>query len=263
MGGSGGGSSGKVAYPGYVESVHEDWLNAGVDLIDDSITEIMNDALGASPYTAMTPYDPSTRLTNLFTDISEFETFIDSVRLTATVITNEVAAYQKILDDKLVSTILPRFEAGMRNIGAVVSSSFAVGKSILEDGNMRDVNKFTADLQFKNTIPAEVAGQLESNLMQVLYEANKLAIVAEKGEVDQENDIDVADAKWDLEVFQYGANLMAAPGGAGVNTKGGSGMMAGGLGAAGMVAGALTMGPVGAIAGGLLGIGAGLGIEAL
>jgi len=55
----GGGSSGAVSYPGYMETIHNDWLdNTGLDTITSSITDIMDTAQGASPWGAQAPYDP-------------------------------------------------------------------------------------------------------------------------------------------------------------------------------------------------------------
>ena len=52
MGGSsgGGGGSGRVSYPSYMETVHNDWLDAtGTDTIEISVTQVMDAALGSSP----------------------------------------------------------------------------------------------------------------------------------------------------------------------------------------------------------------------
>ena len=62
--GGGGGGSGAVSYPAYMQTVHNDWLdNTGVDTITDSVTDIMNAALGGSPWAAQAPYDPDADIT--------------------------------------------------------------------------------------------------------------------------------------------------------------------------------------------------------
>jgi len=53
----------------------------------------------------------------------------------------------------------------------------------------------------------------ESDYVRMSVEANRIKIVAKKEQTDQDAVIDDSDAKWDLEVFQYGGNLMAAIGG--------------------------------------------------
>jgi hypothetical protein len=240
--GSSGASSGQVGYPAYVETVHSNWLNQGVDAISDSMTDILNAALGASPYAGMVPYDPAGPLGNIDTEVTTFNNLINSIaatmdfdalepdELTDVEINAEVTAYRNQADAELISVVLPRFQAGMRDIGAVHSSAFTLGQAILEDGQDRDVNKFAADLRLKAKASAtersdlmikiaSLRAEMESKVVQAVTEANKLRINAEKIELDQEYSFDVADAKWDLEVFQHGANLMAAPSGAGVNTQ--------------------------------------------
>ena len=227
MGGGSGASSGKVAYPAYVESVHSDWVGTG---ISDDMTDVMNAALGASPYTAMVPYDPAISLADIDTEVTDFQVLLDAVTIpdqfTDAEINAEVLAYRNQTDAELVSVTLPRLQAGMRDIGAVVSSAFAEAQAILEDGQSRDVNKFAASLRLKAKASAVERADLQlkqasvkSSISSLLFNANKIRIASEKTELDQEYSFDIADAKWDLEVFQHGANLLAAPGGASQNTK--------------------------------------------
>lgn len=242
MGGSGA-SSGQVGYPAYVEGAHNDWLNhTSVDIVAASMVDVMNAALGNSPYAAMTPYDPTTALGNIDTEITSFDALVAAIasamsftdmaptELTSVEIDAEVQAYRDQTDTELIGTVLPRFQGGMRNIGAVHSSAFTLGQAVIEDGQSRDVNKFAADLRLKAKASATersdaliksatLKAEIEAKVAEFVMEANKARIDAEKVEVDQEYSFDVADAKWDLEVFQHGANLMAAPSGAGVNTK--------------------------------------------
>ncbi len=55
--------------------------------------------------------------------------------------------------------------------------------------------------------------ELEKTLMHYTMEANRLEIVATKEQDDTDNMIAVKDGRWDLETYQYGANLLAAIGG--------------------------------------------------
>src|SRR3972149_3181734 len=83
MGGSGsggGGGSGRVDYPDYMKTIHNDWLNqTGTDTIEASITEVMNAAIGASPYTSATAYDPTTPLADAWTAVCAFNTLADGL----------------------------------------------------------------------------------------------------------------------------------------------------------------------------------------
>lgn len=345
MGGSsGGGGSGKIGYPDYVEAVHYDWLNssgAGV-VIDDSMVEVMNAALGASPFAAAVAYDPDADITEITDGLTDLETIIatfaaasyvdtlvDAVinspsatipsAVTEADITADVAAHEAQLedlkDDRLTGNVLPRFEAGMRDINAVLSSAFVLGRALIETeadqevtreaslhgSRLRIATKPTsaqvAELDLKKDALQLQESQLELSkneielrkdememkeatqavefqrvLSQLIVEAYRIKIVAKKEEADVNVEYDVADARWDLEVFQYGANLLAAPGGGtavptGKKTTAGS-VIGGGLSgaAAGAMAGGMMGGPIlglpgaafGAIAGGLFGIGAGL-----
>ena len=54
-----------------------------------------------------------------------------------------------------------------------------------------------------------------------VVESGRIKIVAKKEQKDMDNTIDINDALWDLEVFQYGANLLAAVSGGTTPTAGG------------------------------------------
>ena len=58
-------------------------------------------------------------------------------------------AQRAIVSDQLTSDILPRFEAGMRDINAVQSSAFVIGRAVIEGMGQRDVTKFDSDLRYK------------------------------------------------------------------------------------------------------------------
>lgn len=67
----------------------------------------------------------------------------------ATKIEAATIAHAATLDDQILTEILPRFEAGMRDINAVQSSAFVIGRAIIEAFRNRDVAKFDADLSYK------------------------------------------------------------------------------------------------------------------
>ena len=63
MGGSGGGVSGAVSFPAYIEGIHEDWLyGAGPSNLSSTIEGSMNTAFAADPYAGYTYSNPSTDL---------------------------------------------------------------------------------------------------------------------------------------------------------------------------------------------------------
>lgn len=236
-GGGGGGGSGAVSYPGYMETIHNDWLdNTGVDTITDSITDVMNAALGNSPWATQTAYDPDTDITALLAAVDELQdlvtllstgttldTLISDV-LDPTRVDDVVNEYAADLDARMLAEIFPRFNAGMRDINAVVSSAFVIGRALIEENQDRQVAKFSADLHLKSGLDdaIKVIGlklDYQKAASQMLAEAYRIKIVAKKEETDVNIKIDEQDGLWDLEVFQYGANLLAGIGGGTAQAK--------------------------------------------
>ena len=281
-GGGGGGGSGKVDYPDYMKTIHGDWLdNSGADTITSSITDVMNAALGSSPWTTQSAYDPDNdiveivgapddiqTLVNLLSSGTSLDDIITNV-LSDSRIDDAVDEYAADLDARLTSEILPRFEAGMRDINAVVSSAFAIGRAIIEENQDRQVAKYSADLHMKafsddaiKVIGLKLEYQRIASAM--LMEAYRMKIVAKKEENEVNMKIDEEDALWDLSIFQYGSNLLASIGGgvASPDTKRPSALQSAiggalsGAAAGAMIAGAskgAIAGPTGMIAGAVLG----------
>jgi len=212
--GGGGGGSGRVDYPDYMKTVHGNWLdNSGLDILSVSVTGIMDAAIGGSPWTAQSAYDPSTDITDYESAIADLKTLLagitdtsswndlfvqaamsigsltnltvsdasvldksvgdagavgdisvsdvsvldksvgdadvvsDADEITDAEIILDVDAFADQLDDEIVSKVLPRFEGGMRNINSVMSSAFAVGRSIIEGFRDREVAKHNSGLR--------------------------------------------------------------------------------------------------------------------
>lgn len=245
--GGGGGSSGHVSHSAYLEAVHGDWLNAtGVDLIEKSVTEVMDSALGSSPWTALTAYNPDADIAAYAAVIAAFKAILSGMSDTAdwaalyaqadasiTGVTDaeiaaDVDAFADQLDDEILTKVLPRFRRGMQDINAVVSSAFPIGEAIIEGFRDRDVAKYSSAIRLammgkKSDLLISGTGQMlqlmlqrigwEGDYAKMFTEAMRIKIVAKKEQTDQDATIDEADAKWDLEVFQYGANVLAAIGG--------------------------------------------------
>ena len=298
MGSSGGGASGKVSHSAYLEAIHADWLNnTGLDTISSSITDVMDIALGNSPWIGLSAYDPDADITAFETGLNDFLTILaglsDTVDWAAlyaqaetsingpgdALIAADIAAFEAQLDDNIVTRILPRFRRGMQDINAVVSSSFVIGESIIEAFQARDVAKYSAGLYLDNNNKKLSATEQMIQMMarrigwresyaRMLAEIKRMKIVAKKEQTEADATIDEHDAKWDLEVFQYGGNLMGAiGGGTALPNMAGKNKAASALGGAmvGAAAGAMIGGPAapftataGAIYGGLLGAGMGL-----
>jgi len=285
--GGGGSGAGVVDYPIHMKSFQESWLDhAGADTITDSITDVVNSALGNSPWIGKTAYDPDSDLTDLIAAPATLQTLVSLLSsgtsldavianiLSDSYIDNAVTEYAADLDARLTSEVLPRFEAGLRDINAVVSSSFVIGRALIEENQDRQVAKYSADLHLKaaSDDAIKIIGmklEYQKAVSQMISEANRIKIVAKKEESDANMEIDEADALWDIELFQYGANLLASIGGGTHSTKSPKGISktasAIGGGMAGAAGGALVGAEVGtaggawgALIGGVLGAAAGL-----
>lgn len=291
MGGSsggGGGGSGVVEYPAYMQTFHEGVLGAG-GMGVETMTAALITAFGASPWAAAVAYDPAADITAyeaaitgfaailagmndivdwaaLYTqaiasiDITDITDTTDVTGITEAEIVADVDAFADNLDDEITTKVLPRFQAGMRDINAVVSSSFVVGEAVIESFRDREVAKHesglrlsaaykNADIDLENEklhldvkkmnafkdidlMKGRVIGSgqmlqsmlqrisFEDSYMKAVIEGKRIRIVASKEENDANLKIGESDALWDLEVFQYGANLLASIGGGVAGTKG-------------------------------------------
>jgi hypothetical protein len=299
-GSSGGGSSGEVDYPTYMKEIHEDLLNHSAfgttDIIDQSLTSVINTALGNSPFTGEAAYDPEVAMDEADTAICAFDTVVDAMDHTSDwqsavinvasviddniidsdYIKDDVDAYAEIVDDEIEAKVLPQFEAGMRDANAVMTSAFVIGKALIWDGRNRDVNKYQTELRFKlhtqrNEIIIRSVDRMLSNLVHrvefekavaaLTTDAKRVRIVAMKEEVDQQLSIEESDARWDLELYEYAGNLLASIGGASTSTKKSQpSQVQSALGGAlsGAAMGAQVGGGYGAAIGGVIGLGASL-----
>lgn len=230
--GGGGGSSGKVDYPGYMKDAHKELLGADMHL-DTPMDTAINDAMDADPYALLAGYDPSPHTAEMAHAIDDLDVFINSMEST-----NEIEAQ------------LAKFDAGMRDINAVVSSAYAIGREIIAS------TLITTKLQAK------------MELAKLSVETRRIMIVANKEFTQYENELEVEQAKWPLDVLQRGGNMLAAISGAATTremdgpSKAQSaigGAMSGA--AAGAMVGSAVPGvgtAVGAVVGGVMGAAAGL-----
>ncbi len=245
-GGGGGGSSGEVAFPEYMENRHDAWLA--------DVTTAMNDARsGASPYAGFSTVDPAAvfgslpttasaaidalgdvdvdaRFGIMYTAVSSQDIAIPGALSTediAAIVAAEAAVLQSIRDSKLT----PAYEAGMRDLNAVVSSAWAIGKANLDADVARDVAQLDAKLRMQNPALAQEAARTAIQQKQGNMEAAKALVgveveisrqvavlAAEVGRILTAARLDVdktsmemaaKDRLFDLETFQYGSNVMA------------------------------------------------------
>lgn len=288
-GGGGGGGGGDytttVRYAPYVETKHSAFLDA-VDA-----ARIAAIAAG-SPYTTYTEPELEDAFFGAGYTLASFPTLYDMFgkfmagldievlweQIFGDTVNNPevgtlVAAEGAMLDDDIELNLLPRFQTGMRDMNAVMTSSFVVGKAIIEDARVKSINKFSAELRYK-LIPVaheRWAAHLNWNngVLKMYAELLKFYYAAKHDVDEQSFSMKARTALWPFTVLEYERAALGAMQGATTMNKdvaGGStaqNVIGGALGgaAAGALIGAeigAVGGPMGAAIGGVLGGLAGL-----
>ena len=284
---SGGGSSDvktTVRYAGYIEDKHKAFLNEIVVRRDAAIdnspysgvaTIASDDGFFGVGYTlASFPslYDMYGKFMAGL-DVEDLYTQIYGDLMEGPVTHNLVSAEAAFLSDELESDTIPRYEVGMRDINAVMSSTFIIGKALLEETRLKAVAKYSAGLQYALLPIAAQRWQahLEWNKSVVaLYSEIMRLYFSAKMDVDSHNAEMLAKNRlWPFTVLDYERVAIAAMQGATKTTtdsagsSGASRAISGALGGAAMgaMAGAkigAVGGPMGAAIGGAVGLIGGL-----
>lgn len=134
-----------------------------------------------------------------------------------------VAAEADLLDDDITTNILPRFQTGMRDIGAVMSSSYVVGKSLIESARVKSLAKFDAELRYRLVPVAQDrwSRHLEWNksVIGTYMEVMKL-YYATRHQTDEMNfQMAARNALWPFTVLEYERAAIAAMQGATTTSK--------------------------------------------
>ena len=275
-GGGGGDTTNTIRYAPYIENIHSAFLNNTHAIVEQvrannpytGFNEVSVDAgfFGTGYVLASFPA--------LFDLYGKFVAGLDIEALWYEILTSTsdspqvnalVAAESTLLDDELDSAILPKYMTGMRDLNAVMSSSFVMGKALLYDTKFKVVEKFSADMKWKlisiaqDRWKAHLAWNSEavstySRLFDLYFNSkDSMGRLGFEGLAKK--------ALWPLDVLDYErANLGALQGatkGVSSSSSGGgggskaAGVAAGALGGAAM--GASVAGPWGALAGGVIG----------
>jgi hypothetical protein len=272
-----------IEYPAYMTTKHEHWLGE----IDTAI----GTAVTGNPFTGRVAYDPATPITNMNTALSSLTSVIAAIDPATiygglyssavtiadtyvdpdTYIVARAAAHGVGLDAELISKVYPRFEAGMRDINSVMTSAFAIGRAIIEMDRNDKYDKFLADMFYQadakrtDTVANIVAEMNRLYLQKAEYERVKAALAIDIARITiaaytdqkiEDKTISSDGAKWPLEMYKYGQNMLAGISGGvagSVATDGNKTARIIGTGLSGAVAGAM----VGAMVGGDSGSGYG------
>lgn len=185
---------------------------------------------------------------------------------------NAVQAQSVMLQDEIDTNVVPKFVAGMRDINSVNSSAFIIGKSIIQDAHVREINSFSSKLRITAfTTSAEMWSNhlnWSRGVIASYAEIFKL-YYATRLDMDRANlEYPAKDAMWDINLFDHARGILGALSGSPASTSGGGnepsqaqksigGALSGA--AAGAMVGSAVPGvgtAVGAVVGGVLGLAA-------
>jgi len=266
-GSSGGGFSysvNEVRFPDYVESAFK-------DLAYKTKTNVTQ-AINASPYWDYPPIDVDLgffgtgyalgSFPSLYDMYGKFmagldvgalfkETFADT--LDSPEVNNIIKVQSTAMDDEIEKTTLPRFKLGMRDMNAVMSSTYIVGKALIEDTKVKALTAFSADLKGRLITVANQRWSTLLNWNKAVIEdyTNILQLYLQiKVDVDNNNyTMKTKDVLWPFTVLDFERAavgvLAGAAGSAGVKggEGGGSGLSTG----AKVMSGAATGAAIGAM----------------
>ena len=286
---SSGGGTFEIRYAPFLEEQLSGFLShGGADAPSHSLWDLYNALVGASPYGdyeqldvdegyfGMTIDDPSVtyeikNFPSLWDMFGKFMAGMDLHDLWSDVyedvvngpeIENAVVAQSAMLQDEIDLRVLPGFLAGMRDINAVQSSAFVIGKAIIQDAHVKAINKFSSDMR--------VAGLSASISMWDKHLTWDQAVITTYGELFKlyyasKMDIDrlnleyrAKDLMWEYNLLDEIRGLIGALNGASaapIKNEPSQMSRAIGGGLSGAAAGyQMTGTPMGAAAGGVLGI---------
>jgi len=160
-GGNGGGDQETtIRYAPYIESYHSTFLGLvasnraaviGSSPFDGYTDIEVDDAFFGSGYLISSfpaLYDIYGKfMAGLDVEVLYSQIFEDTVNAPA--INELVSAEAAMMDDDIDTNVLPRFQVGLRDINSVMSSSFVVGKSVIEDARVKSLSKFSAGLKYQ------------------------------------------------------------------------------------------------------------------
>lgn len=310
--GGGGSGAGKNSWPTYMHNMHHQWLN---DFQDDegsrpwvpdlypNVGETMANAMtavGGNPFTGAVAYSPDTELDNAQDAVDDFNadlaegwtSYLTSTMegIDATIASPvDFAGQENVMSDRVrreQNKSLTKFNARALDIGAIQTSTYAMALVSQEQDTRDRVYEFITKQE--DAILAARLGMLgQLGVMRMdgarsvasqQGQLSQLQIVAKSEEQQINQQWENAEATWDLDLFQYGNNVMASISGGAIGAKdqtqtglqkalgavlmGGSTALAlgaSGVGATTTAAGVTTLAPLG----GPVGIGVGVAVAGL
>jgi hypothetical protein len=206
--------------------------------VDHGLNGVLVAALtSTSPYATAAAYDVDSAVSLMRTSVENFETAVNGLstatdlsELVSRVLSDEhmdadVVAYSDLLNEQLESVIYPQFEAGMRDINAVMSSAFAIGRANIAVSHTHEVAKHSSSLRLNAAGPLalqliEMRLKYQQAVAHDTVEEFRIATVMKNEELERNVELAHLDSTWQLELFQYGGNLLAGISGGVGRSKG-------------------------------------------
>jgi len=233
-GGSGGGDSQTtLRYAPYIEEKHSDFLN--------TIQSRRNSIINRSPFAGYSNVEVDEAFFGVGYIISSFPALYDmfgkfmagidlealwnqTVESTvgSNIVNEMISAQAAMLDEDILINATPRLQTGARDINSIMSSSFVVGKAIIEDARTKALSLFSANLRFQMLTLADGRWRAHldwnKNVVGVYAELMKLYFSA-KTDVDEINYAMAAkDRLWPFTVLDFERAALGALQGA-TNSK--------------------------------------------
>lgn len=285
MGGSSSGGTTVVQYETHIVDHHSRLMNS---------TEVFYNAISPatkSPYIDYTDIDVDSAFFGVGYLVSSFPSLYDMfgkfmagldigtmwyqdyTNVTeSSAIGDAVVAQGALLSDDIESEALPRFEAGMRDINAVMSSTFVIGRVLLEEARLKKLAQYDAELR-NSMVPValevwKTRTTWNQNVVKTYAELIKLFYSAKMDITEYNYSMAARNKLWPFTVTEYYRTVVGTLNGAQESrsdTKGTSttakviGGALSGAAAGAMIGGPTGIGaPMGAAIGGVLGAAAGL-----
>lgn len=289
-GGKSGGGDTRVQFAEYIQEMHNAMLGTRVTSPLYNVAQAMNAAWRSNPYAGVTTVKAEDGFIGVGVTVGErtplmtlFSMFMRDVdpkilwtqlyedSVNSDQVTGAVVAQDALMQDEIDERIMPKFLAGSRDINAIHSSTFVIGKALLMDSKQKLIADFSAKLKLKQVDIAQARWEKHLNwnaaIVATYSDIMKLYYTAHFDSESRQLEYDVKEATWDLSIFEYGRSMLGALNGAAAATprnepsqaaKGIAGAMAG-AGAGAMIGSQISDNggaAYGAAAGGVLGLAA-------
>lgn len=241
----GGGGKQEIRYAPHIEQAHKRILDESGGVVPKyGVFRVLNDLFDDSSYKdyeyydvddaffGRVPGDPERtyeirNFPSLYDMFGKFMAGLDVHVLWADVyedvihgpeIAAAVSAQSELLDNEVRTKVLPSFLAGMRDINAIQSTTFVIGKAIIADSQVRSLNDFQSRIRLS---AIELSGQLwrshldwSKNVITIYLEMVKL-YYATRMDVDHKQlEYKTKDKLWNMDLFDEPRAMIGALNGA-------------------------------------------------